>query len=269
MSSLLIKELSTQDISQYLARYKDANFYVSSQGYKPRDINGYGAFDNDNVIGAILYIENPKKYTRGLKVQCKILFYFVKKEYRGLGYGKKLIQLVTKKYKTIYLVTNEDSSDMAKKIYKENGFKEIDSSGDNTYWLKGKVEDNIYMVSGLVLGCISPRSSQDKLQMDKYNLKYTEVLKNDSWRGIVESNNPLNKIEVENLLHDHEYDPDNKKIPYYFIVKDISNNKEYVIFTDKDIWYPLNTMSDKIKARDAGLKKGLQLDQVNWPEGIS
>ena len=105
--------------------------------------------------------------------------------------------------------------------------------------------------------------------MDKYKLKYTEVLKNDPWRGIVESKEPLNKIEVENLLHDHEYDPDNKKIPYYFIVKNIEEKKEFVIFTDKDIWYPLNTMSEKIKARDAGLKKGIPLHQVNWPEGIS
>ena len=137
--SLAIRELTESDIKQYLARYKDANFYVSSQGYKPRDINGYGVFDNDVIVGAILYKENPKKYTRGLKVDCKILFYFVKKEYRGLGYGKKIISLVVKKYKTIYLVTNEDSSDMAKKIYHDMGFKEIDTSGENTYWLKGKV----------------------------------------------------------------------------------------------------------------------------------
>ena len=140
--NIILKELSSSDINQFLIKYEDGNDstpanLIKSHQLKPNQIKGYGIFHNKDIKGGIIYAENPKMYTRGLKVDCKILFFYIDPEFRGLGFGKKMISNIVKKYKTVFLTTDSQSSDTAKKIYTNMGFKMIDKSNDHEYYLKG------------------------------------------------------------------------------------------------------------------------------------
>jgi ribosomal protein S18 acetylase RimI-like enzyme len=64
-----------------------------------------------------------------------IQFLFIDKQYRGMGIASNLLKLVIDKYKKVFLVTDQRSSDIAKLMYKKYGFKIIDTRGKFDYWV--------------------------------------------------------------------------------------------------------------------------------------
>lgn len=96
----------------------------------------YGAFDKDELIGAIFVddgIDRPKAW---------IFFFAVKKEYRNKGIGNRLLDAVEKKLPKDYcklFVDFEKKDKLALCFYKEHGFKKAgkikDWFGKGTYGL--------------------------------------------------------------------------------------------------------------------------------------
>jgi len=66
-----------------------------------------------------------------------ISFIFILPEYRSAGYGRKLLNIILNRYKNVALGTDEQTSNMALKLYKSLGFKIIKKeSNKSCYWYK-------------------------------------------------------------------------------------------------------------------------------------
>ena len=115
----------------------------------------------------------------------------------------------------------------------------------------------IYRIYGAILGCLGTNAS-------KVSYRVTEDLPNDPWVAIIESADLLTKQEVELWHKYHVVDVDKKGVPYYFIVKDTKNNKEYVYYGDDNDWMPINTPDEIKKAKEAGREKGLVEEQLDF-----
>ena len=115
----------------------------------------------------------------------------------------------------------------------------------------------IYHIYGAILGCLGTNAS-------KVAYRVTEDLPNDPWVAIIESADLLTKQEVELWHKYHVVDVDKKGVPYYFIVKDTKNNKEYVYYSDDKDWMPINTPDEIEKAKEAGREKGLVEEQLDF-----
>jgi len=125
-----------------------------------------------------------------------------------------------------------------------------------------KHKKNKYYVHGAVLGAFSKDKTTDNNILKLFGLKIRE--KDIDWRAIVESNRLLSKEEVNEILKRHIYDPDKGNTPYYFLVIDKSNNREYIIFGNDSKWYSINTKEDKLFARNIGLEKGINKEYLDF-----
>ena len=114
-----------------------------------------------------------------------------------------------------------------------------------------------YKIYGAILGCLG--NNRNKVS---YIIK--EKLPNDPWIAIIESKYLLTKYEVELWHKYHVVDVDKKGVPYYFIVKDTNKNLEYVWYSDDKEWMPINTITEKKRAKEAGRKKHLIDSQLDF-----
>jgi len=144
-------------------------------------------------------------------------------------------------------------------FYDELTDEQIDflSSFDEMKVLKLVEADAVYKITGAILGCLGSRA-------DEVDYKVTEDLKDDPWLAIIESRGPVTREEVIRWHERHTADPDGKGIPYYFCVRDIRDNRDYVLFSDEDKWWPVNTKAEKKAAVEAGLAKGILEEQLDF-----
>ena len=89
------------------------------------------AEDSDNLVGFICLMH------RGVNAQLR--FFILRKEYRGMGLGRKLMNLFMKElclgtYSTCYLWTT-DLLPAALKLYELNGFKLVEERKDTSFGL--------------------------------------------------------------------------------------------------------------------------------------
>lgn len=119
-----------------LGHYKDGLIeHVKSNEAKKRWI----LLHEDSLIATVCYTERSKEISEIKKV-------YVKKEYRNLGIGKKMVNMVidyikdTQKYDAIYVGTS-DHFESARKFYEKLGFKFKDYEGDG-YLLEMKLAGN-------------------------------------------------------------------------------------------------------------------------------
>ena len=111
----LTKENSNQLIMKYI-RHK----VTDDMGWMKPGMADWGIYSGDNLV-AVFYLddEKPDLFIRGLEI---------KEEFRGKGYGKKVLDLIrnyakSKKYKFLTLNFYK-SNDIAKKLYIGYGFIE-------------------------------------------------------------------------------------------------------------------------------------------------
>ena len=104
----LTKENSNQLIMKYI-RHK----VTDDMGWMKPGMADWGIYSGDNLV-AVFYLddEKPDLFIRGLEI---------KEEFRGKGYGKKVLDLIrnyakSKKYKFLTLNFYK-SNDIAKKLY--------------------------------------------------------------------------------------------------------------------------------------------------------
>ena len=119
---------------------------LSKKEWKRRINNSLFAFLNEKPIGMILYIFNKKIKTNHI---ANIFGVYVKKEYRGRGIGKKLIESVIsqiKKNKNIIKInlTVNPKQKSAVKLYEKYGFKIVGKMKNDLY-VDGKFNDELIM----------------------------------------------------------------------------------------------------------------------------
>lgn len=114
-----------------------------------------------------------------------------------------------------------------------------------------------YKIYGAILGCLGNHAKD-------VEYKVTENLPKDPWIAIIESKYLLTITEVNKWHKYHVVDVDKKKVPYYFIVKNVVKKLEYVWYSDDASWMPINTKDEKAKAKAAGLKKKLVESQLDF-----
>ena len=115
----------------------------------------------------------------------------------------------------------------------------------------------IYKITGAILGCLGKHAKD-------VQYKIVEKLPNDPWIAIIESKENVTSEEVNKWHKYHVIDVDKKGVPYYFIVTDTSNHKQYVMYSDEKKWYSINTKQEKDLAIKAGLKKGVKKEQLDF-----
>ena len=127
-------------------------------------------------------------------------------------------------------------------------------------------EKKKYFVYGLIATCLGREFRSVRSRVKKYSLEISEVLDGDPWMAILESQKGsyLTDIKLRELHNDYQLDPDNKKVPYYFIAKDISSKKEYVLFSNKFELIPINTKEEKENAVKIGKGLGIVEDQLDF-----
>lgn len=120
-----------------LDHYKDGLIeHVESDEAKKRWI----LLHNEKLIATICYTERCKEISEIKKV-------YVKKEYRNLGIGKKMMNMVidyiknTQQYESIYVGTS-DHFESARKFYEKLGFEFKSYEGDG-YLLEMKLGGNV------------------------------------------------------------------------------------------------------------------------------
>ena len=123
-----------------------------------------------------------------------------------------------------------------------------------------------YTVFGVIATCLGKDFRSIRSRVNKYYLEVDEVLENDPWMAILASkqHTSISESKLRELANDYQLDPDGKKVPYYFCAKDLSNSKEYVIFSNKFELIPINTKEEKDKAVKIGLNLGLVEDQLDF-----
>lgn len=108
-----------------------------------------------------------------------------------------------------------------------------------------------YEIKGAILGCLGTDANE-------VNYKITEQLPNDPWLAIIQSNGLITERELEKWHNLHNVDIDHKGIPYYFIVKDITTNQQFVWFSDQDKMTPIEY------AKELSIEKGLDPQQLDF-----
>ena len=119
---------------------------LSKKEWKRRINNSLFAFLNEKPIGMIVYIFNNKIKTNHI---ANIFGVYVKKEYRGRGIGKKLIESAIsqiKKNKNIIKInlTVNPKQKSAVKLYEKYGFKIVGKMKNDLY-VDGKFNDELIM----------------------------------------------------------------------------------------------------------------------------
>ena len=114
-----------------------------------------------------------------------------------------------------------------------------------------------FEIYGAILGCLGSNAK-------KVSYTVTEDLPDDPWAAIIKSSTLLTADEVALWHKYHVVDVDHKGVPYYFIVKDFVENKEYVWYTDDNKPMPINTPQEIVKAKEAGRSKHLVEEQLDF-----
>ena len=114
-----------------------------------------------------------------------------------------------------------------------------------------------FEIYGAILGCFGKNAD-----MVKYTV--TENLPGDPWVAVIKSSNLVTPEELYWWHEHHVIDVDKKGVPYYFIVKDYVENKEYVWYTDDAKMMPINTPQEIAKAKEAGRRKNLVEEQLDF-----
>ena len=119
---------------------------LSNNEWKRRIKNSLFALLNDKPIGTIVYIFENKTKTKHI---ANIYGVYVKKEYRGQGVGKKLVEsaisLIKKNKNIIKINLNVNPKQKAAvKLYKKYGFKTIGVLKKDLY-VNGKFYDELIM----------------------------------------------------------------------------------------------------------------------------
>lgn len=129
--------------------------------------------------------------------------------------------------------------------------------GDGVIEYVKRINGKVYKITGAILGCLGKNAN-------KVNYKITEKLPDDPWIAIIESDGNITLEEVNKWHKYHVCDPDKKGVPYYFVVENTQLHKQYVLFSDDNKWYPINTKQEKQDTVKIGLKKGLVKDQLDF-----
>jgi hypothetical protein len=124
-----------------------------------------------------------------------------------------------------------------------------------------KYEHKFFKISDAILGCLN--GNRDHL-FKEFDLVVKEELKDDPWIAIIDSKSFLPYDKIIKFRELHTKDPDKKKVPYFFIVTEKDNKLQYVIYTDENTFYPINTPEEKKKAKEVGINKGLIPKQVTF-----
>ena len=102
------------------------HLYTDDDGWMEEGMADYGVYDEDKLI-ATVFLDDDKSHLwiRGLEV---------KKEFRGKGYGKRVLDAIVKwaknnKFKCIELNYHK-SNKIAYKLYKNYGFYDINKDND-------------------------------------------------------------------------------------------------------------------------------------------
>jgi ribosomal protein S18 acetylase RimI-like enzyme len=142
-SSFEIKLLDVEEIKKFIKIFNDA-----SPKFRESNYDVYAVIDENNYnvfVGGIVINKKPglKVYTKyNLKCIVAVSFIYLKKKYRSLGIGQKLLDIPLKKYKSICLTTNKGfTTKEAYKLYKKNGFRIIEQRGKTTSWYWSKEEN--------------------------------------------------------------------------------------------------------------------------------
>ena len=129
-------------------------------------------------------------------------------------------------------------------------------------WYKKAKREGKYFIFGLIASCF--KKYKDK--MLEYGLEIEEKFDGDPWVASLRSikGNELSTEKLKKIINDYQEDPDHKGVPYYFCVRDIENDKEYVIFNDDGKLVPINNKEEIKKAINIGLDKGLVKQQLDF-----
>ena len=118
-----IKENSNQLLMKYI-RHE----VIDDYGWMEPGMADYGIYLGDKLV-AVFYLddEKPELFIRGLEI---------KEEFRGKGYGKKILDLIkdygkSKKYKFLTLNFYK-SNKIAEKLYRNYGFIEDEYQSENS-----------------------------------------------------------------------------------------------------------------------------------------
>lgn len=119
---------------------------ISEEEWKKRIKNTLFALLNDKPIGMIVYIFDSKLKTKHV---ANIFGVYVKKEYRGQGIGKKLIEsaisLIKKNKNIVKIKLNVNPEQKATvKLYEKYGFKTVGMLKNELY-INGKFYDELIM----------------------------------------------------------------------------------------------------------------------------
>lgn len=117
-----------------------------------------------------------------------------------------------------------------------------------------------YMISGLIEGClIYPIYCKAH-----FHLVTEELFDDDPWIASLQSTQAMTSSEMYDLWCHYRLDPDNKGVPYYFVVRDIITTLTYVIFSDDSQLYSITTPADKVATTKVGIEKGLDPKQLDF-----
>jgi len=120
-----------------------------------------------------------------------------------------------------------------------------------------KPENPEYQITGAILGCLGNNKN-------RVSYEIVEKLPNDPWIAIIKSKGLVTKSQLKLWHRYHVVDVDKKGIPYYFIVTHVPVKKEYVWYSDDKEMMPINNASEKQKAIEAGIGKGLDKKQLDF-----
>jgi GNAT superfamily N-acetyltransferase len=146
VSEGVVKELSKMEVMSLRQDIKDLP--APNIGGESK---AYGYFVGTDLAGLIIIDVNPssdsgfyRSKKKDLGHDQEINFFWVYPEYRGSGVGKKLLNFVISTYGVsnyLGLGTGKLTTESAKHLYSDFGFKPIMNVGKNSWWLRKKEKE--------------------------------------------------------------------------------------------------------------------------------
>lgn len=136
-----IKELiGDSDFNKFVEKYYDNHIEEGCDGIECCHVRIWGVIDRSgDIVGGVVVQEDPIRHLAKMyKIDAEILMLYIDEEYRSIGVGGALVDIVLKRYENVSLITNKLSSVMARVLYEKNGFSLIydDASKSEEYWMR-------------------------------------------------------------------------------------------------------------------------------------
>ena len=141
--NLKISEFHGLSYNNFKLKYHDNHIEDHCKGIKNCVVRIWGLKDYSDprkkTVGGIIVQENPVRFIpKDINIDAKILMFYIDNDYRGKGFGRKLLNIPLKMYKNVCLTTDSQTSDEAKSLYTKSGFKSLGTIKGINKWLRTK-----------------------------------------------------------------------------------------------------------------------------------